>query len=119
MTAHPIGTVTDDGRITCDLCTTWATSERLDPVGALTQHRATRHPGARPAAPEPTRHPAGIVLGALILAVFGLPAAAAWVAGGWWLAAAGPLTLVAAFGAFGISRDATRAPRDARGNRLR
>lgn len=118
MTASTIGAVRLDGRVTCALCS-WSTTGPLDPVGALTVHRRADHPHAAAVAPEPSRHAAGTTLGIILLAVFGLPAAAAWVAGGWWIPVAIPCTVLAALGAYGAATDAQRAPRDARGRRLR
>ncbi|GAA1455437.1 hypothetical protein [Nocardiopsis tropica] len=118
MTAHPIGSITLNGTVTCNLCP-WAASDRLDPVGALKDHRTTDHPGALPTAPASTRHAAGIVLGALLVVGFGALTAAAWTAGGWWTIAAIPCGLMSALGAFGIAQDAQRAPRDGKGRRLR
>lgn len=122
MSAHPIGTVTLSGDVTCNLCP-WSIHDRIDPAGALGAHRDEAHPNARPPArsdaPAASRHMPGVVLGAALMLVFGALTWHLWDLSGWWILAAGPTALMAALGAYGITSDAQRVPRDGRGRRTR
>jgi hypothetical protein len=121
MTARPIGSIRVDGRVACNLCR-WSTADRVDPVGALTEHRTAEHPDdqGRTTAPAPDdavvprRDAAGATIASLFIAA-AYPAWLTWTAGGWYIAAAIPLTLVAMFGVYGLAEALQRRPRDRRG----
>lgn len=66
----------------------------------------------------PTRDVPGAVLGLALLLGFGWLAWTAWSAGGWWFLAALPCAFMASLGAYGITADLQRVPRDHRGRRI-
>jgi CHASE2 domain-containing sensor protein len=63
----------------------------------------------------PRRDPNGITVAALIITIFGALAAWTFVLGGWWIAAAVPCTLIAAFGILGLVESLQVRLRDDRG----
>ena len=117
LTADWDGTVERDDRGDAYVgCTAWTGRPVLF---RLTKKQAGELGRSLVGTPPARRHMPGVVLGAVLLTLFGFLTYTAWTAGGWWILAAGPTALMTALGAYGITSDAQRVPRDGRGRRTR